>query len=117
MRYSASVVASALLLSVGSTSAFAPSKQTSRHSLVELQSAVEEATETTKAVSTNSNLTYDDISRLRFREVKRELEYRQLDASGTHSALKYRLRVAELCIETEVPESVIRGELLNDVSA
>lgn len=45
------------------------------------------------------SLTSDLISKLRFREVQRELERRALDASGTLSAMKNRLRAATVGVK------------------
>jgi pentatricopeptide repeat protein len=45
----------------------------------------------------NESLTNDVISKLRFREVQRALQHRNLDTTGTFSAMKERLRAYENC--------------------
>ena len=82
MRLHASVVASALLVSVASTAAFVPLK----HSVRGFSSVKSAAVEETKS------LTYVLISKLRYRELQRELLERDLDASGTLSSMRGRLR-------------------------
>jgi hypothetical protein len=82
MRLHASVLASALLVSVASTAAFVPLKQSVRT----FSSIESTATEETKS------LTYNLISKLRYRELQRELLERDLDPSGTLSSMRYRLR-------------------------
>lgn len=55
------------------------------------------------------SLTQDLISKLRFRDLQRELERRQLDAMGTTAQLRERLRVAALgqaeCVVEEGDDS------------
>jgi len=82
MRLHASVVASALLVSVASTAAFVPLKHSVR-GFSSVKSAVVEETK---------SLTYVLISKLRYRELQRELLERDLDASGTLSSMRGRLR-------------------------
>lgn len=82
MKLHASVVASALLVSVASTAAFVPLKQSAR-AFSSVKSAAVEETE---------SLTYVLISKLRYRELQRELLERDLDASGTLSSMRGRLR-------------------------
>jgi hypothetical protein len=83
MRLHASVVASALLVSVASTAAFVPLKQNSLRIVSSVKSTAVEETKT---------LTYDHISKLRYRALQRELLERDMDASGTLSSMRGRLR-------------------------
>jgi hypothetical protein len=71
------------------------------------------------------NLTVDIVAKLRFREVQRELEARQLDTSGTFTNMRQRLRhVATVSLDDEsirLPQKsdnvrVIDEESLNNVS-
>ena len=70
------------------------------------------------------HLTSDIVSKLRFREVQRELERRELDTSGTFTDMRTRLK--ELATDETKDEQtsdsskdirVIDGDVLNNVSA
>ena len=117
MRYQASAIAYFFLTISGTTNAFVPAQQSGRPSLAALRSAVVE--ETTDVNPKMGYLTNDLISKLRFREVQRELERRQLETSGTLSAMKNRLREATIgTIRLENMEDVreIDGDALDEVS-
>jgi hypothetical protein len=91
MRFHASFVASALLVSVSvsvtsAAAAFVPLKQNVRSF-----SSVKSSSSSTAMEETKS-LTYNLISKLQYRAVQRELLERDLDASGTLSSMRNRLR-------------------------
>jgi hypothetical protein len=92
MKYRASSLAGWLTL-CSSVHAFAPSSHQPLPSLAVRNSAVLAETVLDKNVE---SLTNDLISNLRFRAVRRELERRALDTSGTLSEMKKRLRKAAL---------------------
>jgi hypothetical protein len=93
MKYQASVVASILALSLGASHAFAPPNQNGRPSLSVMKSmAVDDKATSTTTETPFDSLTLDLISKLRFREAQRQLEQRDLDATGTLSAMRDRLR-------------------------
>ena len=54
---------------------------------------------TSEEQSLPSSLTQDIISKLRFRDLRRELEGRDLDVYGTTAQLRARLREAALGVE------------------
>lgn len=64
-----------------------------------VSTAAAESSVDTDATEGDSSLTQDLISKLRFRDLRRELEGRDLDASGTTAQLRDRLRVAALGVE------------------
>jgi hypothetical protein len=93
MKFQASVVASILALSLGASHAFAPPNQNGRTSLSVVKSmAVEDKATSTTTETAFDSLTVDLISKLRFRDAQRELEQRDLDTTGTLSAMRDRLR-------------------------
>ena len=80
-----------------------------------------DSTEVDEDVTTK--LTHDIISKLRFREVQRELERRELDTSGTFTDMRQRLRLLvpdktekEQPYETGTNAHVIGEDALNAVS-
>jgi hypothetical protein len=121
MKYRASSVASFLLSVSASAYAFVPCRLQPWPSPAVLSSAavVQEGFADAKVES----LTNDLISKLRFRAVRRELEQRALDTSGTFSAMKDRLREAVLGtkmtgtpIENLERARAINGDALAEVS-
>ena len=119
MKFSSSSVASALLwvsVSTSYSSAFVPSKhqhvnvvrddvrKKHNHNFVPAKvtmvgtpetsdsTTTEGSTTTTTTTSPNESLTNDIISKLRYRDIVKELEQRDLDTSGTLSDMKDRLR-------------------------
>jgi hypothetical protein len=81
---------------------------------------VEETTTSTAKIPLES-LTNDVISKLRFREAQSELEQRELDTSGTLSAMRDRLRqeAVQMSAATQKAEGdvvVMDEETLNKVS-
>ena len=54
-------------------------------------------------------MTVDIISKLRFREVQRELERRELDTSGTFTSMRERLRHAAMA-ETTTTTTTTNGD-------
>lgn len=101
MKYQTSVVAS-FLLALSSTNAFVPSKQNGRSYNVAVKSAVVDE-KVTSGSSSMDSLTIDLISKLRFREVQRELERRALSTNGTLSNMKDRLRQATAGMSVPMP--------------
>lgn len=116
MKYQASVVAVFLLAVSGSTTnAFV--QNNGRSSLAVLRSAVA-AEDAVQANSKMESLTNDLIGKLRFREVKEELERRALNTSGTLSVMKNRLREATMGpirIEKVQEVRTIDGDALDEV--
>lgn len=117
MKYSNVVLWSILAVLGPSSYAFVPSRMLCRPSLPALNSAI--AMEAA-ADSNVESLSTDLISKLRFREVRRELERRSLDNTGTLTAMKDRLREAALdtkSIRTEELEGTktSNGEALDEV--
>lgn len=104
MKFRSSVVASTLLALSGASSseAFVPSKHTGRVPSTSLLKgvAVDETVDQVASDSKIEALTNDIISKLRFREVQKELEMREMDSSGTLSAMRSRLR--EVTLSTTV---------------
>lgn len=103
MKYQTSVVTSFLLaLSSTATDAFVPAKHNGRALPVAvLQSAV---VDENVGMDTNmESLTNDLISKLRFREVQKELERRALDTKGTLSNMKDRLRESAVGMQVPMP--------------
>ena len=102
MRFHKSAIAVFLAVGVGGVHGFAPRQQrqvpsSSSSSLYSTTaaspssdaSAVEEGAGPSTMIDT---LTIDLISNLRFRQVQKELELRELDTSGTLTDMKQRLR-------------------------
>ena len=115
---------SSLLIPLESVS---PCSKTSRTSVdskrppTRLNVAVE-STEVEEDVTTK--LTHDIISKLRFREVQRELKRRELDTSGTFTDMRKRLRLLvpgntekEQNTESGTSVHVIGEDALNAVSS
>ncbi len=116
MKYNASVVATFLLaISPFSTNAFIPLKQNGHSHLVFLRSAVIDEMTQNDVESKMDSLTSDLISKLRFREVQRELERRALDASGTLSTMKNRLR--EATMDNKDPSATKNGDASRMIDA
>jgi hypothetical protein len=119
MRLHSSVVASALLASVASTAAFVPLKQSVRAFSSVKSTAVEETKSfKSTAVEETKSLTYELISKLRYRELQQELLERDMDASGTLSSMRVRLR--EVSCDDSSKDSdencLIDAEKLDNVS-
>ena len=103
MKFESSVVAIALASLATPSMAFQPSGTSIRALHGQQQTitrvtapGVEEETKTSGSSSTESSelkaLTLDIVSKLRFREVQKELELRELDTSGTFTDMKFRLK-------------------------
>lgn len=121
MKFQSSVVASFLLAVAAApvAHAFVLPTNHGRDYRSSLQSSVVEEPTTSSKVE---SLTHDLISKLRFREVQRELEIRALDTSGTLSAMKNRLREAAVVVKEAMPMKgvdeetrVIDGDALDEV--
>lgn len=115
MKYNTSVVATFLLaVSIPSTNAFLPLKQNGQSHVTFVRSTVVDKTTQTDVESKMDSLTYDLISKLRFREVQRELERRALDATGTLTAMKIRLREAAMgTTVSATPESSQKSRVID----
>lgn len=119
MKFQASVLG---LLSVSASLdtalAFSSTSRSGNNAQTAVYSAVAEVASTDSATG---SLTNDIISKLQFREAQKELERLQLDATGTLSAMRSRLREAtSQSSETEVNGTngevrVIDEEKLNEV--
>ncbi|KAG7366982.1 PPR: pentatricopeptide repeat domain containing protein [Nitzschia inconspicua] len=100
MKFSPVAVAACLALFISPGEAFFPSSSRQQHaprSPTEIQSTAEASTASNAVTATTpkkgiEKLTLDIVSKLRFREVQRELEARQLDTSGTFTDMRQRLR-------------------------
>jgi hypothetical protein len=95
MKFSPVAVAACLALFLDPSEGFMmPSSSRMQLAVGTLYSTVE-AVETENATSNPKKgiekLTTDIVSKLRFREVQRELEARQLDTTGTFTSMKQRL--------------------------
>ena len=90
MKFHSSAIATVLALSLGSASAFVPANPNGNLQVGGMNSAVVDD----ETATATKSLTNDIISKLRFREARQELERRELDASGTLSAMRDRLRHA-----------------------
>jgi len=80
--------------------------------MIVLKSTMTETAETTTEVTVEQSgcLTNEVISKLRFREARKELESRSLDTSGTLSAMRDRLRLATLGMKrTATKEAVVHS--------
>lgn len=102
------------------SAAFQPIGVSTRgENLIARKVAAPEIDEETKTGMTT--LTRDLVSKLRFREAKEELERRELDASGTLTDMRSRLR--ELAVDGETDQNssananvrVVDAEALNNV--
>ena len=128
MKFQSSVVAIALASLAAESTAFQPvgvsSRATRGQEQIALRVASPEIEEETKTENGNDELktlTQDLISKLRFREAVKELELRELDASGTLTDMRSRLR--ELVPDSGIQNSnaadadvrVIQEETLNNV--
>ena len=121
MKFETSVVAIALATSwAAQSAAFQPigvsSRKTRGAQLIARKVAAPEIEEETKTGVTT--LTRDLVSKLRFREAKKELEQRELDAGGTLTDMRSRLR--ELAVDGETYQNnanvrVVDSEALNNV--
>ena len=120
MKFPSSTI-SFLVLSAGSCLAFTPSNHVKPFNSA-VRSAVVEETVGQETSTARETLTNDIISKLRFREAQKELETRDLDASGTLTAMRNRLRQATIyngdktSHATGVEISVIDEHTLNKVS-
>ena len=93
MKFSPVAVAACLALFIAPSEGFMTTRVQNAANPVSLQSTAE-AVETETAAAPKAgieNLTVDIASKLRFREVQRELEARQLDTSGTFTSMRQRL--------------------------
>ncbi len=124
MKFESSVVAIALATSwAAQSAAFQPigvsTHKTRGEQLIARKVAAPEIEEETETGMTT--LTRDLVSKLRFREAKEELERRELDASGTLTDMRSRLR--ELAVDGETDQNssananvrVVDAEALNNV--
>lgn len=128
MRFQPSAVVCVLLAPWGVSEAFTCTKATvggnisRQQSLAWRKSAVVDDQQAKSSPGNGvASLTLDIISKLRFRETRRELEQRDLDGSGTFSAMKQRLRevaVGSNPTETNASEevAVIDKDILDNVS-
>jgi len=95
MKFESSVVAVALASMVSSTMAFQPNAASFRgqqHSVrMTATTEIEESTEISGESPEMQHLTADLVSKLRFREAKKELERREIDSTGTFTDMKSRL--------------------------
>jgi len=131
MKLKSSVVAIALASFAATSTAFQPgnvgfrsSKRQSQN--VRMETAPEVEAETDILVSSKNGsaelktLTMDIISKLRFREVQRELERRDLDTSGTFTEMRTRLKNLAIDksnkgnVKEEEPVRVIGEKALNN---
>jgi hypothetical protein len=116
-------------LTVSTSTAFVPAKQLQVRLSMGVSSTVQSSgaieADTTSAQDDGINLTRDMIKKLRFREIQHELQRRELDASGTLSAMRDRLRqVSNPMGELSLPDDddheydihTRNGADLNDVS-
>jgi hypothetical protein len=109
-------------LIVSDTTAFVPAKQLQLRlsmmgvsSTVQSSDATEADTISSSAQDEGINLTREMIKKLRFREIQHELQRRELDASGTLSAMRDRLRqVSNPMGELSLPDN---DEHEHDVNA
>ena len=100
MRFHGSAIAVFLAVGVGGANAFAPQIQQLQGPSSHLFSVTAASPSDTSAVEESGQsssaamdaLTTDIISKLRFRQVQKELELRELDTSGTLTDMKQRLR-------------------------
>ena len=122
MKYNQSIVAIFLFAtSLPSTNAFVPSAKRGFSPVSSRRSTVVDETSQIGTESKLDSLTSDLISKLRFREVQRELERRALDASGTLSAMKNRLRAATVGVkgpmttEGSSQSRIIDADAINEV--
>ena len=91
MKFSPVAVAACLALFISPSDAFMTSRVQHAASPVTLHSTAEAVETETAAKAGIEKLTVDVVSKLRFREVQRELEARQLDTSGTFTSMRQRL--------------------------
>ena len=128
MKFDSKVVAIALASLVTPAMAFQPnvgSLRTQSVMKMVVSPEVEDDITTSTSIGTEmEHLTSDIVSKLRFREVQRELERRELDTSGTFTDMRTRLK--ELATDETKDEQtsdsskdirVIDGDVLNNVSA
>jgi hypothetical protein len=94
MKFHPVCVAAFLAFLVNQSEAFSHGGSCRVSSSMVLKSTTAQVEEMTSVSSKRGidNLTVDIISKLRFREVQRELERRQLDTSGTFTSMRERLR-------------------------
>lgn len=98
MKFESGVVAIALAALVAPAMAFQPSAGSFRVargqgqiSRMSTAPEVEESTKTSDGKMQLEGLTADLVSKLRFREVRRELEIREIDTTGTFTTMRTRL--------------------------
>lgn len=124
MKFESSVVALALASLAAQSTAFQPVGVSSRAVQQVARRVASSEVETVETTETGSaelkTLTTDIISKLRFREAVKELELRELDATGTLTDMRTRLR--ELVSDDETGNTktgddvrVIEEESLNSV--
>jgi hypothetical protein len=131
MKFKNSVVAIALASLIAPSSAFQPNGISLRaaqgqQQIMSMVIAPEAVEETTTSESSDSDgvkaLTMDIVKKMRFREVQKELERKELDTGGTFKDMRSRLK--ELVTDVETEESnetgeavrVIEEDALNKVS-
>ena len=122
MKFESSVVALALASLAAQSTAFQPvgisSRPVQQVARMVTSSEVETVESTESGSAELKTLTVDIISKLRFREAVKELELRELDATGTLTDMRTRLR--ELVTSDETGNAggdvrVIEEESLNNV--
>jgi hypothetical protein len=119
MKFHSSVLAIlSISASLEASDAFSTSKaQNGRNAQSALLSTMTEAAPASETKI--ESLTHDVISKLQFREAQKELESQQLDASGTLSEMRNRLREAALIRSVGSKDAgevkVIDQERLNEV--
>lgn len=96
MKFESSVVALALASLAAQSTAFQPVGVSSRPVQQVARRVASSGVETVESTESGSaelkTLTVDIISKLRFREAVKELELRELDATGTLTDMRTRLR-------------------------
>ncbi len=124
MKFESSIVALALASLAAQSTAFQPVGVSNRAVQQVARRVASSEVETVESAEPGSaklkTLTIDIISKLRFREAVKELELRELNATGTLTDMRTRLR--ELVTDDETGNSkagdvrVIEEESLNNVS-
>mmetsp|Transcript_23096 Transcript_23096/g.54537 ORF Transcript_23096/g.54537 Transcript_23096/m.54537 type:complete len:739 (+) Transcript_23096:182-2398(+) len=108
MKFETGVVAVALASLVAPTTAFQPTtgsfRSAQKQEQIVLRSTSPEVEETTEPSVELEHLTADIVSKLRFREVERELVRRDVEPSGTFTSMKTKLM--ELTIDGKKEEQI-----------
>ena len=127
LKFHSSLVAGAVLLSVPTASAFTPGEYNGKSysvilsTLSDTRESVDVVRDQDATIGNPTSLS-NDIKKLKFREIQRQLEQRSLDTSGTLSAMKDRLRQASSPMQEQTvahvdpEERIIDEDALNKVS-